>query len=196
MKFPVQISVNAHLMEYDEEATYEGYIHLTKDEVNTLVKLIRETGATDAEAMGLQDVDEALYDKLQEQCQEIANLAAEIAYLSEGYDIEADQYHEDPEELIEECEQDGTFKFDYDEADFLDDDGQLDEDALWEAKQEAFESWVDDQRFSLEGEALRDFYYNVVGVNLDFDYCSIPEVDIVIPDQIISLAQGTPSRKH
>lgn len=174
----------------DEEATCKGNIDLTSDEVNTLVQLIRETGETDAESMGLQDVDEALYDKLQEQCQEIADLAAELAYLKEGFDIEADEYHENPEEAIEECEQDGTFEFDYDEADYLDEDGNLDEDALWEAKQEAFESWVDDQRFSLEGEELRDFYYNVVGVSLDLDACSIPDADIVIPDEIIRIAQS------
>ena len=195
MKFTVEISVNVPLMYYDEEASAEGTIELTRQEVDTLVKLIRDTGETDADDMGLQDVDEALYDKLQEQCQSIANLAAELAYLEEGFDQQCDEYHEHPEETIEACEQDGSFKYEFNEADYLDDEGNLDEDAIWEAKEEAFESWLDDQRFSLEGEALRDFYYDVIGVGLNLDGCTFPDVDIVIPDEIIEMAQKTPPHK-
>lgn len=205
-----------------EEFIGKGNIKLTRGEVSTLVNLIACTGETDAEAMGLKDADEALYDKLKKQCQKIANLTGELVYLKQGFELGYDHYHNNPYEVLEQCEQDGTYEFTCDEhvlhlygfedldveaiieakreeGDFgygesdlayeINELNELKKKLISQAKLDYFRCWVDQQIENLEGKELHDFYCNVVGVKLDLDDCPIPDADIVIPDEIIHMAQ-------
>lgn len=89
--------------------------------------------------------------------------------------------------MITKCEQEYGFKFEYETEDYLDDDGNIDEDMLDEAKDDAFYEWVEKYRSGCSEANEVAFLTDVFGLE--------PEVDNVyyeveIPADIVKMAQS------
>lgn len=168
----------------------EGVVELDDNEVNVLVDLIRKKGTTDVEALALIESNPEIYDKLHDAYYRLAFAEVEKQMLWDGYYSGVFEY--DKDDLIERCRQECGFDFDfvYEEDDFLDSEGNVDEDWVEEARQEAeneaFDEWLDEYITSLSDDEAVSFFYNYMNADFEMD-----ELDVVvqIPEAIISMAQ-------
>ena len=167
-------------------ASGEGCVELSDEQVRQLVDLIKDhNGETNVEALGLKEKYPEIYERLDEACYEIARHAEYVEWVIDGY--ESGYSEVDTEEAIALCEEEYGFKFEYDPDDFLDDDGEIDEDALDDARVDAFYEWVEQHRRGLDRDAEAMF--------LDEVFCLNPEVDafdyeVEIPEAIIAMAKA------
>ena len=160
----------------------KGTVELSDEEVATLVELIRQKGTTDVGELDLETTHPELYAKLDNAYHDMAQHAETMHWLWEGY--ENGYYEYDEDELIDYCEQELDFTFEYDEDDYLDDeDDELDED---EMKLRSFRSWLDDYLHSLSDEEALSF------MNEHMDACiedeEVSEYTVSIPEEIIQKA--------
>lgn len=161
----------------------ENTVELNDTEVNTLVQLIREKGTTSVEALGLETSHPALYDKLDEAYRSMAVDAEETYWLWEGYNsgyFEYDQY-----ELMDYCKENCGFKFEYDEADYLDDDEFM-EDLFNDDEMEAFEDWLGGYLDSLSDDEAKVFFYEHMNASVDLD---MVDYTVKIPPAIVKMAK-------
>lgn len=165
----------------------EGTVALTDEEVQQLIDLIRENGGeTDVEKLNLEEKYPVIYSKLDDAFREVARHAEYIHWVNEGYDN--GWYDLSIDEISERCEELG-YHFEYDPDDFCDEDGELDEDALEEAKSEALDEWVDEYRSNLNDYDAALFLAEVFDLEpndavFDFEY------SVEIPQEIIDMAKG------
>jgi hypothetical protein len=165
----------------------EGFVELTDEEVAALVALIKEKGSSDVEEIGLEEALPEIYTKLDEAFYEAAFEAEKDHWLWEGYH---DGYYEyDTYELMDHCELNCGFNFVYDQEQFLDEDGELDEYALEEAKLEAFEEWLDDYLIGLSKDECHSFFEEQMNAELECDGMG-GEYEITIPPTIVEMAGG------
>ena len=162
----------------------ESTIDLSDDEVATLVQLIREKGTTDIVKLDLETSHPTLFEKLDEAYHDMARHAEFMHWLWEGY--ENGYYEYDEDELMDYCERECGFSFEYDEADYLDDEGGLDEEELGYAKTKAFSSWLDDYVRGLSDDDVAEFFREHMDASVEYDDV---EYSVAIPDEIIQKAK-------
>ena len=181
-------------MSHTGEVTTEGEstVELSDEEVETLVRLIREEGTTDVEELELEERYPEIYEKLDNAYQQMARDAELSYWVWDGYRNGYFEY--DVDELMEYCEKNLGFKFEYDEKDYYYDDPEdlpegeepeIDEDRLDEDRCEAFSDWLDDYLASLPDDEAISF----MGEHMNADVC-VDDVDytVRIPQAIIDKA--------
>jgi len=173
----------------------ESAVELSDEEVDILVKLIQENDSTDVEDLDLENLYPDIYEKLDEAYHDMAFHAEYMHWLWEGY--ENGYYEYDEDELMDYCERELDFTFEYDEDDNLDDDAELDvdpelnddddDDEQYYAKLRAFRSWLDDYLHSLSDDEALSF------MNEHMDACiedeEVEEYTVSIPEAIIQKAK-------
>jgi hypothetical protein len=162
-----------------------GTVELTDEEVAALVALMKEKDSSDVEEIGLKEALPEIYEKLDAAFHEAAFNAEKDHWLWEGY--HNGYYEYDSYELMEYCEANCGFTYEFDEEEYLDEDGELDEDAIDEAKLEAFEEWLDDYLIGLDKEECHRFFEEQMHAELDCDEMGC-EYEIEIPQAIIDMA--------
>ena len=172
----------------------ESAVELTDEEVDILVKLIKENDTTDVEDLDLENLYPAIYEKLRDAYYKMAYDAEEMHWLREGYDNGYFEY--DEEKLMNYCERELDFKFEYDIKKYYLDDPEdleegeepdIDEDQIEEDKYEAFSEWLDDYVNGLPDKEAKSFFYNHMNADLDMDNV---EYSVEIPAGIIKKALG------
>ena len=172
----------------------ESAVELTDEEVDILVKLIKENDTTDVEDLDLENLYPAIYEKLRDAYYKMAYDAEEMHWLREGYDNGYFEY--DEEKLMNYCERELDFKFVYDIKKYYLDDPEdleegeepdIDEDQIEEDKYEAFSEWLDDYVNGLPDKEAKSFFYNHMNADLDMDNV---EYSVEIPAGIIKKAQS------
>ena len=171
----------------------ESAVELSDEEVDILVKLIKENGTTDVEALDLENLYPDIYEKLDDAYRDMAYNAEEMHWLWEGYNNGYFEY--DTVELMNYCERELGFKFEYDEKDYYLDDPEdleegeepdIDEDQIEEDKSDAFSEWLDDYVSGLDDDEARDFFYEHMDADLNMDDV---EYTVEIPQAIINKAK-------
>ena len=171
----------------------ESAVELSDEEVDILVKLIQEKNSTDVGDLDLETLHPDIYKKLDEAYSDMAYRAEEIHWLWEGYNNGYFEY--DSEKLMDYCEKELGFEFEYDVKDYYLDDPEdleegeepeIDEDMLEEDKWDAFSEWLDDYLSDLSDDEARDFFYNHMDADLNMDNV---EYTVGIPEAIINKAE-------
>ena len=171
----------------------ESAVELSDEEVDILVKLIQEKHSTDVGDLDLETLHPDIYKKLDEAYSDMAYRAEEIHWLWEGYNNGYFEY--DSDELMNYCESELGFEFEYDVKDYYLDDPEdleegeepeIDEDMLEEYKWNAFSEWLDDYLSDLSDDEARDFFYNHMDADLNMDGV---EYTVGIPEAIIAKAK-------
>jgi hypothetical protein len=155
--------------------------------------LIQEKNSTDVGDLDLETLHPDIYKKLDEAYSDMAYRAEEIHWLWEGYNNGYFEY--DSEKLMDYCEKELGFEFEYDVKDYYLDDPEdleegeepeIDEDMLEEDKSDAFSEWLDDYLSDLSDDEARDFFYNHMDADLNMDGV---EYTVGIPEAIIAKAK-------
>lgn len=162
----------------------ESTVELQDEEVEILVNLIREKNSTNVSFLGLEKLYPQIYEKLRVAYYQLAYDAEEMHWLWEGYNNGCFEY--DSEELKDYCKLNCGFSFEYDESDYLNDQGEFNEDRFWEDEDDAFNEWLDDYLCGLSDQKLKDFFYNHLNADLDLDDV---EYSVDIPEAIIKMAK-------
>ena len=162
-----------------------GTVELTDEEAAALVALMKEKDSSDVEEIGLKETLPEIYEKLDAAFHEAAFNAEKDHWMWEGYHNRYFEY--DTEELMEYCEENCGFDFGYDDMDYLNEDGGLDVDAVMEAKEEAFEEWLEEYLIELDTEERHRFFEEQMHAELDCDEMGC-EYEIEIPQAIIDMA--------
>lgn len=171
-----------------EATAGEGTVELTDEEVQQIIDLIRENGGeTDVEKLKLQEKYPDIYSALDEAYYELARHAEYIHWVNEGYDN--GWYELSTDEIIERCEGFG-FKFEYNPKDYLldEEEDEIDEDALEEAKSDALYKWVDEYRSELNDYDQALFLAEAFDLEPN-DYAFNMDYAVEIPDEIIAMAK-------
>lgn len=170
----------------------ESAVELSDEEVDILVKLIRERDTTDVEELDLEHLYPTIYDKLDEAYHDMAYQAEEMHWLWEGYYSGYFEY--DTNELMDYCERECGFTFEFkpeehlfeDEVEEYKEDPESFEDQVDEAKEEAFYEWLKDYVEGLSDDDVRSFFYDHMNADLDMDNV---EYTVGIPQAIINKAK-------
>ena len=162
----------------------ESAVELSDEEVDILVKLIKEKGTTDVEELDLENLHPAIYKKLDEAYYSMAYEAEEMHWLWEGYYSGYFEYDED--KLKEYCKANCGFSYVFNkEENGYDEDEEVDEYEIEDAENEAFSEWLDEYVKGLSDDEARDFFYNHMDADLDMDNV---EYTVEIPPAIINKA--------
>jgi len=163
----------------------ESAVELSDEEVDILVKLIREKNTTDVEDLDLKNLHPDIYSKLDEAYYKMAYAAEEMHWLWEGY---YNGYYEyDFDELKDYCKKECGFTFEFDkEAAGYDEDEEVDEMEFEDFENEAFDEWLSDYVSGLSDDEARDFFYNHMDADLNMDDVAYT---VKIPQAIINKAQ-------
>lgn len=162
-----------------------GMVDLTDKEVEKLVELVRHFGSDDLEVLNLKDAFPEIYEKLKKAHRDAAYQAEYMHWLREGYGDGCYEY--DQEELMSYCEEECGFCFEEEPEDFMDEDGDYDEEAYEESKYEAFVEWLDDYIYSLDDEEFVDFLVNHMNAEVDMSSWS-EDYTVSLPPAIIEMA--------
>ena len=162
------------------------YVGFDNEELEALVALMKSKNSSDVEVLNLKEELPHVYDQLEEAIKDGVIEAEVHHWLLEGFYEGAYEY--DVFEVMEYCEENCGFEFIYDEEEYLDEDGVLDEEALEEDKQEAFDEWLPGYLEMLEPVERRRFIEDQL--NGEVDTSSITSNHAVfIPEEIINLAE-------
>lgn len=172
----------------DVYAEGAGEVELTDEEVQQLVDLIKaHNGQTDVTVLKLEDEFPELYEKLDEAYRNTAiDARYREIYIEAFYDGD---FEEPVDDLMDYCEKNLGFEFEYDEEDYRDEEtGEVDEEMLADDKAEYF--WMDWLRAyfdSLSDDEKASFvttHYDCDDIVVDdYDY------DVKIPDEIIRISK-------
>ena len=181
-------------MSHSGEVTVNGEsaVELSDEEVDILVKLIKENDSTDVEELDLENLHPDIYSKLDEAYHDMAYNAEEIHWLREGYDNHYFEYDED--KLMDYCEKNLGFSFEFKPEEYFDEDELEDykespdsyEDEIYEEKNRVFSEWLDDYVEGLSDDEARSFFYDHMDADLDMDNV---DYTVEIPAAIIKKAQ-------
>ena len=170
----------------------ESAVELSDEEVDILVKLIKEKESTDVKELDLETLHPDIYEKLREAYYDMAYRAEEMHWLWEGYENGYFEY--DIDELMAYCEKELDFSFEFkpeeyfdeDDLEYYKEDPESYEDEIYDVKCEAFQEWLSDYVSGLSDDEARDFFYNHMDADLNLD-----DVDytVEIPQAIIAKAQ-------
>lgn len=162
-----------------------GTVDLTDEEVAKLVEMIRQCDSDDLEVLNLKDTCPEIYEKLEQAHRDAAYQAEYMHWLKEGYD--EGYYGYDQDELMSYCEEECGFCFEEEPEDFMDEDGDFDEEAYEESKYDAFVEWLDDYIYSLDDEKFVDFLVNHMNAEVDMSSWS-EDYTVSLPPAIIEMA--------
>ena len=162
-----------------------GMVEFTDEEVALLVQMIRHYNCTDLEGIDLENAYPEIYAKLEQAHRDAAYQAEYMHWLKEGYD--EGYYEYDQEELMSYCEEECGFCFEEEPEDFMDEDGDFDEEAYEESKYDAFVEWLDDYIYSLDDEEFVDFLVNHMNAEVDMSSWS-EDYTVSLPPAIIEMA--------
>ena len=162
-----------------------GIVDLTDKEVAKLVEMIRQCDSDDLEVLNLKETYPEIYEKLEQAHRDAAYQAEYMHWLKEGYD--GGYYEYDQEELMSYCEEECGFCFEEEPEDFMDEDGDFDEEAYEESKYDAFAEWLDDYIYSLDDDELIDFLVNHMNADVDMSSWS-EDYTVSLPPAIIEMA--------
>ena len=162
----------------------DGFVELSDEEVTKIVELIRKEGTSDVEELRLKELYPDIYKKLDDAFYKMAYDAEEKHWLWEGYYNGYYEYNE--EELIAYCTENFGFIFEYDEEDYIK-EGELDEDALFDDKIDAFNYWLDNYVSSLNEEDAIKFLKEHLNAEVDL-YDDEIAYEVAIPEAIIKMA--------
>lgn len=162
-----------------------GMVYLTDKEVAKLVEMIRQCDSDDLEVLNLKDTCPEIYEKLEQAHRDAAYQAEYMHWLKEGYD--EGYYGYDQDELMSYCEEECGFCFEEEPEDFMDEDGDFDEEAYEESKYDAFVEWLDDYIYSLDDEKFVDFLVNHMNAEVDMSSWS-EDYTVSLPPAIIEMA--------
>ena len=171
----------------------ESAVELSDEEVDILVKLIKEKGTTDVEELDLENLHPAIYKKLDEAYYRMTFKGEEIHKLTEAFfggRLVFDFY-----KLMDYSEKNLGFDLFIDPEDFFskEDLAYYKEkpkeynEIIDEAKSEAFLDWLVDYVYDLTDDEARDFFYN--HMDADLDACGL-QYAVKIPQAIINKAKG------
>ncbi len=170
----------------------ESAVELSDEEVDILVKLIKEKDSTDVKELDLEQLHPDIYEKLREAYYKMAYDAEEMHWLWEGYYNGYFEY--DFDELMAYCEKELDFSFEFKPEEYFDEDDlkyykedpESYEDEINELKGEAFSEWLSDYVSGLSDDEARDFFYNHMNADLNLD-----DIDytVEIPEAIIAKAR-------
>ena len=164
-----------------------GTVELSDDEVSRLVALIKEKGTSDIKELDLENTYPEIFDKLDDAYFNIAYKAEELHWLWCGYYEGVYEY--DSYELLSYCESECGFAFDGNEEDFVDEDGDFDEESYEEAKMEAFlDDWLTPYIKSLDTSDQIDFLRDQMNASVEMDGNDV-SYEVRIPEGIIELAK-------
>jgi len=165
-----------------------GTIEFSDEEVAILVELIRQKGTTDVCALDLNTAYPELFQRLDEAYRQVAREATIDHWYMEGFYDGCYEY--DAEELMNYCSETYDFAFEYNEEDYLDEEGELDEDALFDDKYDAFVEWLEPFVESLNTQERIKFLSE--HMNADVDLTDL-ELDYMvdIPQGIVTLANNS-----
>ena len=157
----------------------ESTLELTEEKVDSLMELIERKGTADMEELELEVALAEVYAKLDSSCLEASLDSEEYHWLECGWE-NPDVFS--PYDHIEFGERELGYKFEYDESEFMDEDGEIDEDDLEDAKMEDFPDWLTNYKDSLEGEERRKFMKKFIDVD-------VPRVGykVTIPKEILDM---------
>ena len=162
----------------------EGYVELTDEEVNKLVTLMKSKNSHDVKELELKTLYPEIFEKLDSAYYEMAANAEEEHWLNWGY-YNSECHNFEPADMIEFLISKGTWHFEQDEEDFLDENGEPDEDAFIEAQNEYMYEAMDEYYCSVSGDESKDFLRNIVGIDVDLSFI---EYEVKIPEEIIDMA--------
>ena len=170
----------------------ESAVELSDEEVDILVKLIKEKGSTDVKELDLENFHPDIYKKLDEAYYQMAYDAEEIHWLWEGYYNGYFEYDDD--ELMAYCEKELGFSFEFkpeeyfdeDDLEYYKEDPESYEDEIYDMKYEAFQKWLSDYVSGISDDEARDFFYNHMDADLNLDDV---EYTVEIPQAIIAKAK-------
>lgn len=170
----------------------ESAVELSDEEVDILVKLIKEKNSTDVGDLDLETLHPDIYKKLDEAYSDMAYRAEEIHWLWEGYNN--GYYEYDTDELMAYCEKELDFSFEFkpeeyfdeDDLEYYKEDPESYEDEINELKGEAFSEWLDDYVSGLSDDEAASFFYEHMGADLNLDDV---EYTVGIPQAIIAKAK-------
>ena len=166
----------------------ESTIELSDEEVATLVKLIQEKNTTDVNELGIAASHPELYAKLDKAYHDMACQAEYVYWIWNGFDN--GYYEYDGEELMDYCERECGFNFEFIEGDYLDENGEIDEESKEYAKSDAFRDWLDDYVRSLSDDDLIKFMREHMSDQIDLDEVDNSlEYTVDIPEDIIRKAK-------
>ena len=158
-------------------------LELTDEELKSLTEVIKSSGTVDVEEMGLKERLPEIYKKLDDAYREAATAAEEDHWLEVGWE-NGDVFN--PSDYLEYGEKELGYKFEYDESDFMDEEGEIDEDYLEEAKMEDFSDWLTSYKDSLEDDERRKFMKKFIDVDVQgVDY------EVEIPEEILKTLNHT-----
>lgn len=163
----------------------DGFVELSDEEVAKIVELIRKEGTFYVEELRLEEVYPEIYKKLDDAFFKMAYDAEEKHWLMEGF-LEG-YYEYNTDELMAYCVENCGFIFEYDEEDYIT-DGELDEDALYDAKTDYFDDWLKDYVSSLNEEEAIKFLKEHLNADVNI-YDDEVAYEVAIPDEIIEMAK-------
>ena len=172
----------------------ESAVELSDEEADILVKLIQENDSTDVEALDLENLYPAIYEKLRAAYYDMAYKAEEMHWLWEGFENGYFEYDDD--ELMAYCEKEHGYSFEFDPEEYFDSEYEIEdyeedpesyEDEVYDAKCQDFHEWLSDYVEGLSDDDARDFFYNHMHAGLDLD-----DIDytVKIPQAIINKANS------
>lgn len=164
-----------------------GTIEFSDEEVAILVELIREKGTTDVCALDLNTAYPELFQRLDEAYRQVAREATIDHWYMEGFYDGCYEY--DEEELMNYCSETYDFAFEYNEEDYLDEEGELDEDALFDDKYDAFVEWLEPFVESLNTQERIKFLSEHMNAEVDLSDLELDYM-VDIPQGIVALAKN------
>ena len=179
--FEVEVEISLGCYCFGGTVTETGYatLELTDEELQALIKLIKQSGTVDVSEMNLKDKLPEIYEKLDSACHEAALMAEAYHWLDRGWD---DPVVFNPSEYIEYGEKELGYKYEYDESEFLDEDGNLDEDYLEDAKVQDFNEWLNNYKDSLEINERIEFMRRFIDIEVEGE-----PYKLLIPEEIIDM---------
>ena len=162
----------------------EGYVELTDEDVENLISLMRRKNSIEVDELELKDTYPEIYKKLDLAYYEMTANAEEEHWLEWGYH-NSECHNFESSDMIEFLKSKDAWHFEYDENDFLDEDGEVDEDELSEAENEYMYEAMDKYFYSVSGDELKNFLKDIVGIDVDLTFV---EYEVKIPQEIIDMA--------
>lgn len=176
-----------------EYAEGEGMVNLTEEQVQQLVDLIKANGgSTDVAAIGLGEKLPEVYAALDEAYREVALQANYAHWILEGFE---NGWIEQPEGLMDQLIEEGVFEsgLDLDElrSDLgLDEDEEIDEEDLEEARKDEFNTWLYNHTLLMSSEELVQFVEDYFGDAIfDWDPSEV-EYEVKIPEEVVELSKN------
>lgn len=171
----------------------ESAVELSDEEVDILVKLIKEKNSTDVKDLDLEHLYPDIYEKLRKAYYDMAYRAEEMHWLWEGYENGYFEY--DIDELMAYCMMNLDYSFEFNPKEYFDSEYDIEEyaydpesfeDDVYEAKCQNFHEWLSDYLSGLSDDEARDFFYNHMDADLNLDDL---EYTVEIPQAIIAKAR-------